>query len=283
MKKKISLAFAMLLICFVFEITNVISFFRSIPILFRGISPRGLLSFVLNSIRQLTVVGLLVMLYFHSKKDLKKVAVPVLFVMGAVAGYLAFPEIKMIINELISGGRFIDLLPRIASMIPGVMTALLLILGAIGILKGRTIKLGVVIAVLAGIAYFMFMAALFFNGMASITTMIIKLLLLVGLCVLPKTFIDRENAPMLNKGSVKALAVVAVIMVIVMLFAGGEIRSSSGSSYTRECAKSGCDRPAATSGDTVYCTTHSSHCLNCGCYVDADAMFCMRCLRNALD
>jgi hypothetical protein len=49
------------------------------------------------------------------------------------------------------------------------------------------------------------------------------------------------------------------------------------------CMKSGCNNKIASSGDTAYCTSHSGRCLNCRCYVDPDAMYCMDCLRDALD
>lgn len=58
--------------------------------------------------------------------------------------------------------------------------------------------------------------------------------------------------------------------------------SSGGGSGGRTCAEPGCTRKAATSGDTIYCTTHSRKCLECGCYIDKDAMYCMDCLRDAL-
>lgn len=63
-----------------------------------------------------------------------------------------------------------------------------------------------------------------------------------------------------------------------------EIASSgSGSSSSgRTCAQPGCNKKAVTSGDSVYCSTHSRRCLNCGCYIDADAMYCMDCLRKAI-
>ena len=65
--------------------------------------------------------------------------------------------------------------------------------------------------------------------------------------------------------------------------------SSSSSSFTNKygtrnttCAISGCNKKIATSGDTKCCTSHSSRCLNCYCYVDSDAMYCMSCIKKAL-
>lgn len=48
------------------------------------------------------------------------------------------------------------------------------------------------------------------------------------------------------------------------------------------CAASGCSKTIAISGDTAYCRSHSSRCLNCNCYCDADAMYCMVCIEDAL-
>ena len=50
-----------------------------------------------------------------------------------------------------------------------------------------------------------------------------------------------------------------------------------GTSTTR-CAHPGCSNYIASSGDTNCCRTHSNRCLNCGCYIDGDAMYCMSCL-----
>ncbi len=51
---------------------------------------------------------------------------------------------------------------------------------------------------------------------------------------------------------------------------------------TTICAHSGCSAFIAKSGDTNCCKTHSNKCGNCKCYIDEDAMYCMRCLENAL-
>ena len=48
------------------------------------------------------------------------------------------------------------------------------------------------------------------------------------------------------------------------------------------CAHPGCTNYIAESGDTNCCTSHSARCLQCGCYIDEDAVFCMQCLEEAL-
>ena len=52
---------------------------------------------------------------------------------------------------------------------------------------------------------------------------------------------------------------------------------------TTKCAHTGCSEYIASSGDTNCCVTHSHNCLNCGCYIDEDAMYCMTCIEDALD
>ena len=52
-------------------------------------------------------------------------------------------------------------------------------------------------------------------------------------------------------------------------------------SPTTKCAHSGCSNYIASSGDTNCCTIHSRKCLDCGKYIDEDAMYCMDCLTNA--
>jgi uncharacterized protein with FMN-binding domain len=50
---------------------------------------------------------------------------------------------------------------------------------------------------------------------------------------------------------------------------------------TTKCAHSGCNNYIASSGDTNACEKHSNKCLNCGKYIDEDAMYCMDCLTKA--
>lgn len=66
-----------------------------------------------------------------------------------------------------------------------------------------------------------------------------------------------------------------------------EPSSDSGSGFsnkygtpTTKCYISGCNNYIASSGDTNCCTTHSNLCLNCSCYIDSDAMYCMDCLED---
>ena len=61
----------------------------------------------------------------------------------------------------------------------------------------------------------------------------------------------------------------------------GSFTNKYGSSSTT-CAVSGCSNKIASSGDTNCCTSHSNKCLECRCYIDRDAMYCMSCLKKAL-
>lgn len=52
---------------------------------------------------------------------------------------------------------------------------------------------------------------------------------------------------------------------------------------TTICAHAGCYNYIAPSGDTNCCTVHSNRCLQCGKYIDGDAMYCIDCLVVAFD
>ena len=51
---------------------------------------------------------------------------------------------------------------------------------------------------------------------------------------------------------------------------------------TTKCAHPGCNNPIASTGDTNCCTIHSKRCLECGKYIDEDAMYCMSCISKSL-
>ena len=51
---------------------------------------------------------------------------------------------------------------------------------------------------------------------------------------------------------------------------------------TTKCAHPGCNNYIASSGDTAYCTKHSNKCLNCGKYIDGDAMYCVDCIAKSI-
>lgn len=61
----------------------------------------------------------------------------------------------------------------------------------------------------------------------------------------------------------------------------GSFTNKYGTSTTK-CAVAGCNNYIAKSGDTNCCTTHSNKCLECYCYIDGDAMYCMDCIKGAL-
>ena len=50
-----------------------------------------------------------------------------------------------------------------------------------------------------------------------------------------------------------------------------------------KCAHPGCNNTIASSGDTNCCTVHSNRCLECGKYIDEDAMYCLSCLADAAE
>lgn len=86
----------------------------------------------------------------------------------------------------------------------------------------------------------------------------------------------------------KILAVMLVLAVVLFALSGCSNGTSSRSTFknkygtaTTKCAHSGCNNYIASSGDTNCCAAHSNKCLECGKYIDEDAMYCMSCITNA--
>ena len=52
---------------------------------------------------------------------------------------------------------------------------------------------------------------------------------------------------------------------------------------TTICAHTGCTNYIAPSGDTNCCTVHSNRCMDCNCYIDEDATWCVSCLQKAAE
>lgn len=87
---------------------------------------------------------------------------------------------------------------------------------------------------------------------------------------------------------IASIFLVLTIAALVTAVARWKIDYSSPSfnndygTYSTKCAAHGCNNKIASSGDTMYCATHSNRCLNCNKYIDGDAMYCMSCLEDAL-
>jgi hypothetical protein len=50
---------------------------------------------------------------------------------------------------------------------------------------------------------------------------------------------------------------------------------------TTICAEPGCSNYIASSGDTHNCVVHANRCVECGIYIDSDAVWCMTCILEA--
>lgn len=61
----------------------------------------------------------------------------------------------------------------------------------------------------------------------------------------------------------------------------GQFTNKFGTVDTK-CAHSDCNNAIASTGDTDCCIIHSNKCLNCGKYIDGDAVFCMDCIEGTL-
>ncbi len=58
--------------------------------------------------------------------------------------------------------------------------------------------------------------------------------------------------------------------------------TNSFGSHDTPCAYPGCTRTIVTSGDSNCCAAHANRCIDCGKYIDGDALMCMKCIEDAL-
>ena len=83
----------------------------------------------------------------------------------------------------------------------------------------------------------------------------------------------------------QAIRFILIMAMITVVFTGCSSSGSFSNKYgtsTTKCAHAGCNNYIASSGDTNCCATHSNKCMNCGKYIDEDAMYCMSCLSKAI-
>ena len=97
--------------------------------------------------------------------------------------------------------------------------------------------------------------------------------------------------PTIQKYYYTSIACIAFSLIfIISMYVGGiqSLDTGGSSSFTNKygtsttkCYVSGCNNYIASSGDTNCCVTHSNKCLNCHCYIDGDATYCMSCIYGA--
>lgn len=102
---------------------------------------------------------------------------------------------------------------------------------------------------------------------------------------------NSHQKPVVNDEDDYAMALSAIASADMSMSNGSDIivETEPYSPFTNEygtpstlCSHEGCNRYIATSGNTKCCTAHSQSCINCGCYIDEDAIYCMQCLSESI-
>ena len=281
MKKQMSLSFLFLALLALFTLGNVLGVFRSFFQIFRSLSIMTLLNFAINAVKTLAPLGISVLLYLNTKRDVKAIAVPVMVVCGCA--WLLAEVLRLQYLPTLFSQEIYQWVPTLIGYISNILVGCLFLMGASCVKKQKKNGFMVAIASLGiYISVVPLLLPLFIGGQFSLLSGVTPLLLLAGVCLLPVTIFDYEHCIKLNGTSIKVIGLIAAGIFVVYLFSGAFTSSGSSGSYGRTCAAAGCSRKAVTSGDSVYCSSHSNRCGNCGCYIDGDAMFCMDCLRGAL-
>lgn len=283
MKKKISMAFVFLLAAVLLSFTNMWSVLSGFLSVFRGFTPMRLVNYLLNLLNTLMPLILLALLIINNYKDVQKLAGLIMIILGVAR---LIPQVLQL-QSLINLFQF-DLLPMVSGLIgkaTAILTGVVLILGGLSIQSKEKKKAIVFLSSFGVYISIVPLALAVILGNAPLLPTLLPILLFVGIGQTPVAIYDHDNCVLLNEFNTKIVLIVgAVILGIILVSSAlsGNSPSLGSSSSGRTCAQAGCSRPAVTSGDSVYCSSHSNRCGNCGCYIDGDAMFCMDCLRGAL-
>lgn len=112
------------------------------------------------------------------------------------------------------------------------------------------------------------------NASLKVSLMVVLMVLLISAVVVVFACRSSEKTLAYVAAGFIVFLVIAIIVCCVFL--------STDREYGKKCAHDGCNNTAVSTGDSIYCAVHSNNCLNCGCYIDGDAMYCMSCIESAL-
>ena len=122
-----------------------------------------------------------------------------------------------------------------------------------------------------------------------IVSIAVLVILVSGAVLIGGLFFLRGSPEMKNKysgmePSVTVRPVPTVSTVGIKTRSAGSSKSFTNKygTPTTKCAHPGCSNYIASSGDTNCCTVHARRCLECGKYIDEDAIYCMDCLKKGL-
>jgi hypothetical protein len=256
MKRKISLAFVLLLAVFVMEVLGGITWifmpFRS-GMFARNIS--GYISYACNLFATLAPLGLMVMLHFNQKKPMAKFA-GVICLLAAVADLYFAVKAGINMVRAIGGGS-----PSIIAILEShyFMTILMNLFIGLGYLlvglelftntKSKKLK-GTLIA---GAVLIVFVGILRTVVHRPITELIQPLMLMLALGLLIPAFTDRNSCKMLTVKSVVVIAIViGLLMVVPELLSGATSGNSSSKSRCTICGKAATN----TFQNSGYCSQH---------------------------
>lgn len=267
MKIKMSLSF---LLSGIVVLLNLSQLFKLIPALFTHFS----LQQVASLLEVLLPVTVVMLLYVNQKRAVSTVAAVVLLIGGAAQFISLATNIDLVMNAF--SFDFIPMASTLSTAVYQPINGLLMITGALCMLKKKNNAVLKLLLVLGSCALALNLG-LHITALSEILlNTAVKLAWLVAVYLLPATLYDYEHCAVADKRSLTVIAVVAIVV-----FLAPRLLGSPASSGLR-CAQANCPNTAVTSGDSVYCADHSNHCGNCGCYIDGDAMFCMKCIENAL-
>jgi hypothetical protein len=262
-KKKVSLAFTLLAVHALLTLSNVLYIFSGLGNLFRNFSIMGVVSYIISGASALLPLALLAVLYLNTKQDAKKLAATVCLAGAALKFYSCYKVTKNIIMVLMSGADIFAIWGQLCSLAMSLTVAVLFIFAYQEISQGKKHAARWLIAIVGGFIFFFFTAVMLLIGGSSIGNFVSGIVLLMGLCYLPATIVDRKKAVMTTQKSLKPVIIILVVALLIVAIAGvmgGSPSSGSSSGNSRSCGY--CGRSFSDSGNTRS-IARTGMCSNC--------------------
>lgn len=237
MKNKISFAFVLFCVVTLLSVSSILGIVPGLIGQITSLNIVGLAKYIVNAACTLIAPAIVLFLYLNRKQDCKSKFALVLMIAGiltlvqvalSVVQYvdptygMAFDSSQPFILEIVKyGGTFINLL-----------LGILLICVSQSIKKEKVLNFVKVLAFLIGfLGVFFVISNLMIKELImvpSIQSSVSTICMALGLGYLSKTVYDYEQCFFFNKAAVMVVAGIAVVIVFVMIVAGGEIGNGGG-------------------------------------------------------
>lgn len=260
MKKKISLAFTLLVVLVVLSFSGILSTIGNYNMIRLGFN--GILNYVINLYDALLPVLLAVLLILNQKKPMGKTAGLVCLIGGGCELFFTARLAINMVRTLPSLGDIYTVVmgPYLIAVVTELFIGICMIKVGLHLFTGVKLK-GLKPLIILGAFLIFFLGLLRTVGHASIADVISPLLTLLMLWHLAPAYTDRSKCAMTSLKSIIVIAIViAILFVIPEMLNGSSNTGSTGSSRTcRSCGRTFTD---STNKSSIARTNMCTNCYN---------------------